>query len=296
MLTVINRTLFTEKCFSCVTRCRRFGKSMAAKMLCAYYDKSCDSRALFQDLEIASHPSFEQHLNKYVVLYLDMTDFMDEKKDEHIVGKIKKKLKDDIVAAYPGLSVTDDDDVMDTLLKVHESTGEMFFFIIDEWDAICREFKPSSVAMDDYVDWLRRMFKSASAFRVFAGVYMTGILPIKKYNTQSALNNFVEYSMIKAGPLSQFFGFTKEEVRSLAEKHGMDFDELEKWYDGYQIGRQISMFNPNSVMMAIFNDSCESYWASTGAYDAVAHYIQMNYEGLKDDVIVTGRQNSTPAR
>ena len=285
LIAVINRTLFTKHCFSCVTRSRRFGKSMAAEMLCAYYDKSCNSRALFQDLEIASHPSFEQHLNKYAVLYLDMTDFMDEKKDEHIVDKIKKKLKDDIVAAYPGLSVTDDDDVMDTLLKVHESTGEMFFFIIDEWDAICREFKPSSVAMDDYVDWLRRMFKSASAFRVFAGVYMTGILPIKKYNTQSALNNFVEYSMIKAGPLSQFFGFTKEEVRSLAEKHGMDFDELEKWYDGYQIGRQTSMFNPNSVMMAIFNDSCESYWASTGAYDAVAHYIQMNYEGLKDDVI-----------
>ena len=296
LIAVINSTLFTKKCFSCVTRSRRFGKSMAAEMLCAYYDKSCDSRVLFQDLEIAGHPSFEQHLNKYAVLYLDMTDFMDEKKDEHIVDKIKKKLKDDIVAAYPGLSVTDDDDVMDTLLKVHESTGEMFFFIIDEWDAICREFKPGSVAMDDYVDWLRRMFKRASAFRVFAGVYMTGILPIKKYNTQSALNNFVEYSMIKAGPLSQFFGFTKEEVRSLAEKHGMDFDELEKWYDGYQIGRQTSMFNPNSVMMAIFNDSCESYWASTGAYDAVAHYIQMNYEGLKDDVIVTGRQNSTPAR
>ena len=285
LIAVINSTLFTKKCFSCVTRSRRFGKSMAAEMLCAYYDKSCDSRALFQDLEISGHPSFEQHLNKYTVLYLDMTDFMDEKKDEHIVEQIKKKLKDDIVAAYPSVSVTDDDDVMDTLLKVHESTGETFFFIIDEWDAICREFKPGTMAMDDYVGWLRRMFKSASAYRVFAGVYMTGILPIKKYNTQSTLNNFVEYSMIKAGPLSQFFGFTKEEVRALAAKHGMDFDELEKWYDGYQIGRQTSMFNPNSVMMAIFNDSCESYWASTGAYDAVAHYIQMNYEGLKDDII-----------
>ena len=285
LIAVINSTLFTKKCFSCVTRSRRFGKSMAAEMLCAYYDKSCDSRALFQDLEIASHPSFEQHLNKYAVLYLDMTTFMAEKKDEHIVDRIKKKLKDDIVAAYPGVSVTADDDVMDTLLKVHESTGETFFFIIDEWDAICREFKLGTAAMDDYVSWLRRMFKEVNAYRVFAGVYMTGILPIKKYNTQSALNNFVEYSMIKAGPLSQFFGFTKEEVRSLAEKHGMDFDDLEKWYDGYQIGRQTSMFNPNSVMMAIFNDSCESYWASTGAYDAVAYYIQMNYEGLKGDVI-----------
>ena len=114
---------------------------------------------------------------------------------------------------------------------------------------------------------------------------MTGILPIKKYKTQSAMNNFLEYSMIKAGPLSQYFGFTKDEVRALAEKHGMDFDELEKWYDGYQIGRMSSMFNPNSVMQAIYNDSCESYWASTGAYDAITGYIKMNYEGLKDDII-----------
>jgi hypothetical protein len=92
--------------------------------------------------------------------------------------------------------------------------------------------------------------------------------------------------MVKAGPLSQYYGFTKDEVRMLAEKHGMDFDELVKWYDGYQIGRQRSMFNPNSVMQAIYNESCESYWASTGAYDAVANYIQMNYEGLKDDIIL----------
>jgi hypothetical protein len=129
------------------------------------------------------------------------------------------------------------------------------------------------------------MFKGGQTMQVFAGVYMTGILPVKKYKTQSAMNNFTEYSMIKAGPLSQYFGFTKDEVRTLAEKHDMDFDELEKWYDGYQIGRQTSMFNPNSVMQAIYNESCESYWASTGAYDTVANYIQMNYDGLKDDVI-----------
>ena len=299
LIAVTNRTLFSERRFSCVTRSRRFGKLMAAKMLGAYYDKSCDSRSLFADLQIASDPSFEQHLNKYAVIYLDMSAFMVELKDSHIVDGIKKKLRDDIAAAYPGISVAADDNLMDVLLKAHEATGDTFFFIIDEWDAICREFKPGTVAMDDYVNWLRSMFKSVSAYRVFAGVYMTGILPIKKYSTQSALNNFVEYSMIKAGPLSQFFGFTKDEVRTLSEKHGMDFDELEKWYDGYQIGRQTSMFNPNSVMMALFNESCESYWASTGAYDAVANYIQMNYEGLKDDVIKMlggGRCKVNPTR
>ena len=121
--------------------------------------------------------------------------------------------------------------------------------------------------------------------RVFAGAYMTGILPIKKYKTESALNNFIEYSMVTPRSMARFFGFTKDEVRTLAEKYSMDFDELVKWYDGYQIGNEMSIFNPNSVIQALDNGYCSSFWASTGAYDAVAHYIQTNYEGLKDDII-----------
>ena len=285
LIAAINNTINTEHSFSCVSRCRRFGKSLAAKMLYAYYDQSCDSRSLFADLEIASDPSFELHLNKYPAIFLDMTAFVTRFHDEHIVNHIENELKKDILDAYPDVRVDETADLMGTMIRVLEQTGKQFIFIIDEWDAICREFKPGTPAMDQYVAWLRRMFKEVNASRVFAAVYMTGILPIKKYKTESALNNFSEFSMIKAGPLSQFFGFTKDEVRALAEKHGMDFDELEKWYDGYQIGRQVSMFNPNSVMQALYNDSCESYWASTGAYDAVANYIQMNYEGLKDDII-----------
>ena len=285
LISVVNKTLFTERCFSCVSRCRRFGKSMAAKMLYAYYDHSCDSRSLFADLAIASDPTFEQHLNKYPAIYLDLTSFVTRFHDEHIVDHIDSELKQDILEAYPDVKVDESNDLMNTLIRILEQTGKPFIFIIDEWDAICREFKPGTKAMDAYVGWLRRMFKSQEGMRAFAGVYMTGILPVKKYKTESALNNFLEYSMVKAGPLSQYYGFTKDEVRALAEKYGMDFDELEKWYDGYQIGRQPSMFNPNSVMQALYNESCESYWASTGAYDAVANYIQMNYEGLKDDII-----------
>jgi len=285
LIAVINNTINTEHSFSCITRSRRFGKSMAAKMLCAYYDQSCDSRSLFADLQIASDPSFEEHLNKYPVIYLDLSEFMGSIKDASIVGIIQRELKKDVCKAYPDVAVDADDSFMQSLINIYEAKHEQFILIIDEWDAICREFSPGTDAMDDYVNWLRSMFKGVNASRVFAAVYMTGILPIKKYSTQSALNNFSEFSMIKAGPLSQFFGFTKDEVRVLAEKHGMDFDELEKWYDGYQIGRQSSMFNPNSVMQAIYNDSCESYWASTGAYDAVTNYIQMNYDGLKDDII-----------
>ena len=286
LISAVNKTLFTERQFSCVSRCRRFGKSMAARMLYAYYDHSCDSRSQFADLAIASDPTFEQHLNKYAAIYLDMTSFVTRYHDEHIVAHIESELKQDILEAYPDVKVKESDDLMNTLIRILEQTGKPFFFIIDEWDAICREFAPGTKAMDGYVTWLRRMFKSQDAMRVFAGVYMTGILPIKKYKTESALNNFLEYSMVEPGDMGEYFGFTKDEVRTLTDKHRIDFDELEKWYDGYQIGDILSMFNPNSVMQAVIRRRCRSYWASTGAYDAVANYIQMNYEGLKDDVIL----------
>ena len=285
LIAVINSTLYTERRFSCVSRCRRFGKSMAAKMLCAYYDQSCDSRSLFADLEIASDPSFEKHLNKYPVIFLDLTSFISERKDDDIVDRMDAALLADVAKAYPTVPVESGDRLMDFLLRVMEATGQSFVFIIDEWDAICRDYAPGTEAMDRFVGWLRRMFKSQEAVRVFAGVYMTGILPIKKYKTQSALNNFIEYSMVKPGEMAKFFGFTKDEVSALAAKHGMDFDDLEKWYDGYQIGNEASMFNPNSVMQALHEKWCESYWGKTGAYDAVADSISMNYEGLKDDII-----------
>lgn len=285
LIRAVNSTLNTERRFSCVTRCRRFGKSMAAKMLCAYYDQSCDSRHLFEDLEIAKDSTFEQHLNKYPVIYLDITEFVTRFKDESIVQQIQERVTTDIRMTYPDIPVISGDDLMDTLVRTYSQTKQKFIFIIDEWDAICREFNSGTKEMDAYVNWLRRMFKTTQANSVFAAVYLTGILPIKKYQTESALNNFTEYSMVEPFDMGRFFGFTKDEVRVLADKHGMDFYELEQWYDGYQIGNQPSMFNPNSVMMAIRSRRCRSFWAKTGAYDAVASYIQMNYEGLKDDII-----------
>ena len=285
MIGTINGTLFTQKRYSCVTRCRRFGKSMAAGMLAAYYDQSCDSRSLFEDLEIAKAPSFEEHLNKYPVIYLDMSDFVTEIKDGSIMHKMQQTLKEDIHKAYPEVEMREDESLMSFLIRVNEQTRQKFIFIIDEWDAILREFEKQKEVVDEYVDWLRRLFKSGQSEIVFAGVYMTGILPIKKYNTESALNNFKEYSMVVPGNMASFFGFTKDEVIALAGKYSMDIDELEKWYDGYRIGNVSSIFNPNSVMTALDNDACLSYWSATGAYGAVARYISMNYEGLKDDIL-----------
>ena len=285
LIRVVNSTLFTENCFTCVSRCRRFGKSMAAKMLAAYYDRSCDSRSLFADLKIAGDQSFEKHLNKYPVICLDVASFVAGFRDGDVVEEMDAALLKDMRKAYPSIPTEEKDSLMDCLMRIADETGDRFIFIIDEWDAICREYPSESSMMNRYVDWLRRMFKSLEAINVFAGVYMTGILPIKKYKTQSALNNFREYSMVMPGKLSGFFGFNKHEVKSLAEKHHMDFDILEKWYDGYQIGMETAIFNPNSVMQAVDNGYCENYWSSTGAFDAIANYIQMNFEGLKDDII-----------
>ena len=280
----INATIGTKSKFSCISRCRRFGKSMAAEMLTAYYDQSCDSRQLFEDLAIASDPSFEKHLNKYPVIYVDMTGFVTRFRKGGIIEGFKKRLLDDIQNAYPDFEPKDDDDFMDYLMTISESKGQKFILIIDEWDAVLREFGDKKNIKDDFVDLLRRMFKDTSS-EVFAAVYMTGILPIKKYKTQSALNNFIEYSMTDPANLAPYYGFTKDEMRTLAERHNMDFDELEKWYDGYCIGDEPSMFNPNSVMQAIRRRRCQSYWGQTASYDMVTPYISMNFNGLKDDIL-----------
>lgn len=296
-IAVVNSTIDTNDQYICATRCRRFGKSMMANMLRAYFDKSCDSRSLFSGLKISKSPSFQQHLNKYNVLYLNVTDFTTVPRYRgHIVKSINEVIGREIRSVFPNVVYEDDADLMDCLESIYNQTGERFYFIIDEWDAICREFpkrrkcKDSEgvfqpTEMDEYVMFLRRLFKSGSSNEVFVGVYMTGILPIVKYNTESALNNFCEYSMTSPFAGADSFGFTSEEVRALCGKYNMDYDQMAAWYDGYKIGDVSSMFNPNSVMKAVRSGVCGNYWGSTGSYDKVAKYINMNYDGLKDDII-----------
>ena len=286
MIPLINATLNSESRYSCVTRCRRFGKSMTARMLAAYYDKSCDSRELFRGLKAEQDPSFETYLNKYCVIRVDMTDFTTRFRGEKdIVIRIQNRIINDILKEMPHINREEDDDLMDILCRISDSTGDRFVIIIDEWDAILREMGTDDDIVTAYVDLLRRMFKGSNSNSVFAGAYLTGILPIKKYNTESALNNFCEYTMIRPGKMSETLGFTHEEVKILCEKHGLDLTEMERWYDGYHIGKATRMFNPYSVMKAINNEEYGSYWTTTGAYDSVKTYIQMNFDGLKDDII-----------
>ena len=286
LIPLINKTLNTESRYSCVTRCRRFGKSMAAKMLCAYYDKSCDSRELFCGLEAEQDSTFETYLNKYYVICVDITDFTTKYRGERdIVKRIQNRIIKDVLDVFPQINMQDDDDLMDILYRISDSTGERFFMIIDEWDAILREMGSDEYIMTSYVDMLRRLFKGLGSNKVFSGAYLTGILPIKRYNTESALNNFNEYSVIDPAFLAPCFGFTKDEVQTLAEQHNVSVEDLKMWYDGYNIGREKSIYNPYSVMKAIQRGECRSYWTTTGAYDSIKTYIQMNFDGLKDDII-----------
>lgn len=296
-ITVVNTTIDTEDQNICATRCRRFGKSMMAKMLCAYYDKSCDSRELFQGLKIARDPSFEKHLNQYNVLYLDVTAFTTQPAYRgHIVKSIQEEMTEEVKSAFPNVIYKEKADLMGCLQTIYNQTGERFYFIIDEWDAICREFPErrkfkdtdtdiEPTDMDEYVMFLRRLFKSQSSEEVFVGAYLTGILPMVKFDTESALNNFREYSMIDPRKEPGSFGFTSDEVKALCQKFSMDYDRLAAWYDGYQIGDEPSIFNPNSVMNAIDTGKCRSYWGKTGSYDKIAQLINLNYDGLRDDVI-----------
>lgn len=286
LIAEINKTLNTERRYTCVSRCRRFGKSMAANMLYAYYDKSCDSHELFEGLNIATDASYEQHLNKYPVLKLYITDFITKyQNNPEIISLLQKDVIEELLVAYPSITLGERDDLMEVLIKICEQTGEKFICIIDEWDAVLREYEDNEQIENEFVQLLRRLFKGEGSKTVFAGVYMTGILPIKKYKTESALNNFKEYSVVSPKRLDKFFGFTKTETQELAKKYDMDYEELEKWYDGYMIGNEKSVFNPNSVVNAVLDGECGTYWGSTGAYDNVLRYIQMNFDGLKDDII-----------
>lgn len=280
----INSVMLTENRYMCVTRARRFGKSVAVKMLNAYYDRSCESRSLFEGLEISKQADFEKNLNRFPVLYLDMTDFVTKYgDDEHLIDRIKHDISEELLSMYNNVAMNTNDDLMDLLINIVNQTGEKFVCLIDEWDALCRE--GYEALMDEYVDFLRRLFKGSKTEYVFACVYMTGILPIKRYNTQSALNNFEEYTMLSPAQLAPYFGFTEKEVAGLCHDAGMDASQMKLWYDGYELGSEKAIYNPFAVMRALKRKSFASYWASTNTFESLIQYITMNFDGLKDDVV-----------
>ena len=281
MIALINGAIGTKQKLICVSRPRRFGKSYAAEMLCAYYDKSCRSEALFQDMSIAKEPTFPLHLNAYDVIYLDMSNIIGKTASSDMVRFMEKAITDEVLSAYP--DVREGRALDETLLNAVRHSGSKFVMIIDEWDAPIRE-RPE--AEREYLLFLRTLFKSsATTAGIFAAAYMTGILPIKKDGSESAISDFEEYTMLDPQDFQEYIGFTEAEVKSLCVENGMSFEEAEKWYDGYSFDRTTAIYNPYSIMQAMKRKKYQSYWRRSSSADALEDYIKADFDGLFGTVL-----------
>lgn len=286
LISVLNKTIGKKTMLSCVSRPRRFGKSYAANMLEAYYDCSCDSHELFDDLEIAKDPDYEKHLNQYNLLYLDITGFMSDTRLEGLPGYICERILRDVRKGFP--EVDAGESVKEALLSIVTQSGRKFIAIIDEWDAPVRDPYGTEKTKKDYLEFLRSLFKSDVTKKVFAAAYMTGILPIKKDGTQSAISEFYEYSIIEPAGFARYAGFTEEEVRAICQRHDVSFEEMKQWYNGYNVYLEddtpIAIYNPNSVMKAADRGKFKSYWGQSSAVYGALDYINMDYDGLGEAV------------
>lgn len=285
-----NMVLDTRQKFLCVSRPRRFGKSMAADMLAAYYDCEDDSAKLFETLKISKAESYEKHRNQYDVIKVNMQEFlsMTHSMDE-MLSMLQKYLIFDLMDCFEEVRFRDENNLIQVMKDIYSKTKRSFVILIDEWDCLFREYQQDQDAQKKYLDFLRAWLKDKD---YVALAYMTGILPIKKYGSHSALNMFTEYSMTDPGDLAEYFGFTEQEVSALCEKYEMSFEEAKTWYDGYQLiaHRQtgdecFSMYSPKSVVEAMLRHKFGTYWNQTETYEALKIYIQMDMDGLKDSVV-----------
>ena len=268
------------KCLA-VSHARRFGKSHAAGMIDAYYSLGCDSSKLFENTKLSQTPDYKKYMNKYNVIHLDISSFWDDFK-QNIVEKIQEYVVDELKQEFVD-KVDFTKKLSVVLMSIYNLTNTPFIIIIDEWDCIIRNSGDEEL-VHKYLQFLHSLFKSEESKSFLALAYITGILPIKKIKDESALNNFTEYTMIDSYPITQYYGFTEDEVKDLCKQYDMDFDSMKAWYNGYLID-DLHMYNPNSVSMALTRHRLDSYWKNTSSFDSINTFITMNYEGLKDDIM-----------
>ncbi|WP_234124168.1 AAA family ATPase [Clostridium hydrogenum] len=275
----LSEVIETSDKYVCVTRPRRFGKSSAINMIGAYYSKAVDSKEIFNKLNISKSDTYEKHLNKYNVIGINFNKIPDKNKSyEGYIDLIQSALIDDIKSMYPNLEFKSYFTISDMLF----STKDKFIFIFDEWDYIFTN-NLFIENQNNFLEFLRNLLKDQS---YVALVYMTGVLPIKKYSSGSALNMFDEFTFLKDRTFDEYFGFTEDEVKMLCNKNkNISFKELESWYNGYLTAKGVKVYNPRSVVKALQNNYCESYWTNTGAMDEVAEYLKYNTLEIRDDVI-----------
>ena len=285
LLAYTNKVINTKQAFICNSRPRRFGKSVTADMLTAYYSKGCDSADIFADYEISHAGDFRQHLNKYDVIHLDIQWCLAPAKGvAGVVSYIEKSVIAELKEKYPDIISEETVSLPEAMSEIYTVTGNKFIVIIDEWDILIRDEANNRDGQENYINFLRGMFKGTEPTRFISLAYLTGILPIKKMKTQSALNNFDEFTMLDAGALASYIGFTDLEVEKLCDKYHKDFAEVKRWYDGYVLENQ-QVYNPKAVVSVMLRGNFQSYWSQTGTYEVVVPLINMDFDGLKQAII-----------
>ena len=285
LLTYTNRVMNTLQGYICNSRPRRFGKSITANMLTAYYSRGCDSRAMFSDLSIGQNPDFEKHLNQYDVIHLDIQWCLEPAGGAGlVVSFITTETIRELREYYPNILPEKLNSLPDALSYINTATGRKFIIIIDEWDVLIRDEAANKVVQDEYIHFLRAMFKGTEPTKYIQLAYLTGILPIKKVKTQSTLNNFDEFTMLDAGILAPYIGFTEDEVRNLCEKYHRDFHKVKNWYDGYLL-EEYQVYNPRAVVSVMLKGKFKSYWSETSSYEVVVPLINKDFDGLKTAII-----------
>ncbi len=272
----------TEQRFVCVSRPRRFGKTMAANMVCAYYDRTVADE-VFDGLAIAQAEDFSRYRGACDVLRINMQEFLSEAQDmDGLLAELREALLWDLLEEYGALRYRHKHNLRLVMQTIYGHTHRPFVIVIDEWDCIFCEYPHDTAAQREYLDFLRDWLKDKAYIGL---VYMTGILPIKKYGTHSALNMFTEYSMENPGPFAPYVGFTEDEVKGLCEKYDMDFAECRAWYDGYRFTEAEHIYSPKSVVEAMLAHRFDAYWNSTETYEALKVYIDLNEDGLRDAIV-----------
>lgn len=282
LIACTNKLINTEEKFVCVSRPRRFGKSIALKMLAAYYSRGCDSRALFSGFQIENDETFSKYLNQYDVIYLNMQQFLIGAEKMEITDYLEQLVIADIRKVYGKLFPEEETRLANVLDQVYEETDRDFIFLIDEWDCVMRERQGNEEMQKKYLDFLRNLLKD----RAYVALsYMTGILPVKKYGQNSALNMFWEYSMTNQSIFEEYTGFTEAEVSALCKRFHMSFSETSNWYDGYKLRQFHHVYNPRSVVSAMKCQDFSNYWTSTETYEALKIYMEMDFDGLRADIV-----------
>lgn len=277
--------------YLCITRPRRFGKTVMANMIASFFSKGRDAEDVFGKLQICQGTDYQKYMNEYTVIHIMFNDLPRKCNSyEQYIDRIEDVLIKDLKKEYPDFSINEQYAIWDILLGIYaEKQEEKFIFVFDEWDFILHQKFVTEEDKASYLLFLRNLLKDRPYISM---VYMTGILPIAKYSSGSELNMFAEFTMTTEQRFSEYFGFTDAEVDSLFERYlknditpkMVTRDELRDWYDGYHTRTGERLYNPRSIVLSLSNNNTGNYWTSSGPYDEIFYYIENNVADVRDDL------------